>query len=275
MKKHILLFFLFNITLSYAQVGINTANPQGIIHIDGSKNNPKEQVPSNEQQKDDFTVLANGNVGIGTISPENKLHIKADFNPLKLEGLQDDLIESKKLLTINENGIVKAVSLQNTSIPQPAVLYLSENVTNFLNRYYIGQKQTVTPLKLIKNSIPGLLFNSSTSTITFPKGTYEIVFSYEATHNSNNCTLSSYFVDFPSPNGSRRIHNTAEHLQGAQSNHGGTITYTVSLTANETIWPIEFGRGESGNCAIDFPNNTSGMTLFKNSTQVLIFRIGE
>lgn len=61
----------------FAQVGINTENPQGIFNIDGGKDNPTTgtgHTPA--QQLNDFTVLASGNVGIGTTAPTQKLEIQ-------------------------------------------------------------------------------------------------------------------------------------------------------------------------------------------------------
>lgn len=61
-------------------VGINTANPQGVLHIDGAKDNPATGTPSAAQQANDFTVQAAGsqvNVGVGTLSPKVKLDARA------------------------------------------------------------------------------------------------------------------------------------------------------------------------------------------------------
>lgn len=75
MKKNLLLAGLLTTfsLVAKSQVGINTSNPQGILNIDGLKNNPTTGVPSTAQSTDDFTVISNGNVGIGTVSPTNKL----------------------------------------------------------------------------------------------------------------------------------------------------------------------------------------------------------
>lgn len=75
MKKNLLLAGLLTTfsLVAKSQVGINTSNPQGIFNIDGLKNNPTTGVPSTAQSTDDFTVISNGNVGIGTVSPTNKL----------------------------------------------------------------------------------------------------------------------------------------------------------------------------------------------------------
>ncbi|KYH06635.1 hypothetical protein A1704_23425 [Chryseobacterium cucumeris] len=75
MKKNILL--LISLLVSFAaksQFGINTPNPQTLLHIDGAKDNPITGIPSTLQQSNDFVVTSAGNVGIGTISPAAKLH---------------------------------------------------------------------------------------------------------------------------------------------------------------------------------------------------------
>ncbi|MDQ1855232.1 hypothetical protein [Chryseobacterium sp. WLY505] len=75
MKKNLLLAGLLTTfsLVAKSQVGINTSNPQGIFNIDGLKNNPTTGVPSTAQATDDFVVTSNGNVGVGTVSPTNKL----------------------------------------------------------------------------------------------------------------------------------------------------------------------------------------------------------
>ena len=78
MKKNIIISIgLLLSGFSYSQVGINTANPQGIFNIDGGKDNPTTgSAHTNAQQLNDFTVTAAGNVGIGKIAPSTKLHIR-------------------------------------------------------------------------------------------------------------------------------------------------------------------------------------------------------
>lgn len=54
----------------YAQVGINTNNPQGIFHIDA-----KGDTSGNTNVTDDVIVTKDGNIGIGTILPQAKVDI--------------------------------------------------------------------------------------------------------------------------------------------------------------------------------------------------------
>lgn len=63
--------------------------------------------------KADYTVehmriTHKGLIGIGTTAPDNKLHIKADANPLKLEGLQADA-NATTILVADANGVVKTI----------------------------------------------------------------------------------------------------------------------------------------------------------------------
>ena len=78
MKNNIILLFsLICCGSFYSQVGVNTPNPQGVFNIDGAKDNPKTGTGHTvAQQLIDVTVLANGNVGLGTINPSTKLEIQ-------------------------------------------------------------------------------------------------------------------------------------------------------------------------------------------------------
>lgn len=83
MKTITCTLFLFLITaFGYAQIGINTENPKGLLHIDGASSpatiNPASGNISDIQASDDVIINNSGYVGIGTIAPTTKLHIKGD-----------------------------------------------------------------------------------------------------------------------------------------------------------------------------------------------------
>lgn len=76
--KLILLICLVQITfLSQAQVGVGTQNPNGIFHVDGQHNNT---TTNDNRFHDDLVILANGNVGLGTLTPKVKLDLRNESN---------------------------------------------------------------------------------------------------------------------------------------------------------------------------------------------------
>lgn len=206
------------------------------------------------------------NVGINTESPTNTLHIKSTANPLRMEGLQAPAeTDAIGILVANADGVVRKTSIV---YPTAAIIRMSTKISDFLSTASAGGTQTLSGLTLESNNIKGLSFNTSTSTVSFPKGTYLISFSYEGDHNTTGCTISSYFIDFPNQSGSSRIHSTASHNQGGASNHGGTITYATAFTETKN-WTIAMGRGVSGNCT------GAGMSLAGGSTFISILKVAE
>lgn len=264
MNYYLVILLFLSMTLS-AQVGVNTTNPQGVFNIDGAKDNPATGAPNAAQQANDVAVTATGNMGIGITTPTNKLHINGT-NPLRLQGLTAGVASTDPLIVADANGVLKTIgTLSSLSIPTPAIFRLETAQSNFLSGQGAGGLQAV-PMSMVKNSIPGLTYSGNT--ITFPAGAYQMTFIYEGSHNATGCTISSYFIDFPLNNGTTRIHNTASHMQGNLSSHGGTVTYATTLPAGRS-WSIQLGRGQSGNCT------GPGMTLDATSTQLLVFRIGD
>lgn len=65
-----LLFLTLGSTAYFAQIGVNTQNPQAAFHIDGTKDNPATGMPTATQQLNDVVVTSSGNVGIGTVTPD-------------------------------------------------------------------------------------------------------------------------------------------------------------------------------------------------------------
>lgn len=76
MKKNaFLLSLLLSGTAAYAQIGINTPNPQGILHVDGAKDNPASGTLTAAQQDNDVIVTQLGKLGIGNTNPTSKLEV--------------------------------------------------------------------------------------------------------------------------------------------------------------------------------------------------------
>ena len=90
--------------ISFAQVGINTVNPQGIFNVDGGKDNPATGVPTAAQSLNDFVVKADGKIGIGTNSPGAKLEIN-NGSTIGAIKIVDGTQSAGKVLTSDANGV--------------------------------------------------------------------------------------------------------------------------------------------------------------------------
>uniref|UniRef100_A0AAU6WNJ8 SH3 domain-containing protein n=1 Tax=Chryseobacterium endophyticum TaxID=1854762 RepID=A0AAU6WNJ8_9FLAO len=79
MKKINLSFtiMLLSYQLYCSQVGINTSNPQGRLHVDGNKDNPATGSPNSTQAANDFFIDSVGNTGVGTLIPSVKLDLRS------------------------------------------------------------------------------------------------------------------------------------------------------------------------------------------------------
>ncbi len=130
MKKYIFIASLLVLNLSLGQVGINTNNPQGILNVDGAKDNPATGNPTAVQQANDFIVTEKGSVGIGTTNPDPSAILQLDVSALA-SGSQKGFLGPKVTLTSNTD---------QTTIPNPAVGLLVYNLgtdTNFKTKGYL------------------------------------------------------------------------------------------------------------------------------------------
>lgn len=117
MKKFILGAILAS-TLSYAQVGVNTSNPQATFHVDGAKDNPATGAPSNAQQLNDFAVTNAGRVGVGTTAPTQKVDV-ADGN-VRVRNINNTPgVATDKFVVADPNGVLKTVPAPSFSLSGP------------------------------------------------------------------------------------------------------------------------------------------------------------
>ncbi|CAA7390014.1 hypothetical protein [Chryseobacterium fistulae] len=199
MKTFLLLTVLFPI-IGFGQVGINTQNPQGILHVDGGKDNPTIGVPTSPQQLNDFIVTQEGNVGIGKTNPTTKLEITSGTNGVS--GLKFNNINSSSTPNINTASLgIDAngnVSVQNSA-------------------------PILTSFKSF--SIDGNVSTNSLVTI----GTLE--FRY-----ISNCTSSGSYIQIRSTSGANNI-GVMHGIYVTQQN-AATFADTVALVATPTFTNI-------------------------------------
>ncbi|MCS4300933.1 hypothetical protein [Chryseobacterium sp. BIGb0232] len=101
----------------YSQIGVGTENPRQAFHIDGAKDNAVTGAPTLAQSLNDVAVTSTGSVGIGTITPNNKLELNsgtANASGLRFTNLSSATpITSGATLGVSSTGDV--ITVQGSS----------------------------------------------------------------------------------------------------------------------------------------------------------------
>ncbi|SEW11034.1 hypothetical protein SAMN05421841_1082 [Chryseobacterium wanjuense] len=128
MKKYfITLLAMLLSNTAFSQVGIYTPNPQGILHIDGAKDNPIMAIPNGIQAANDVVITSTGNVGIGTINPNGALQFRNNENSRKIVLYQNAVNNDHQFYGFGVNsGILR---YQVNSIASSHVFYAGANDT--------------------------------------------------------------------------------------------------------------------------------------------------
>lgn len=128
MKKNILLLSMLIIAnFANGQVGIQTSNPQGSLHVDGAKDNPATGTPTDVQQANDFIVTSTGMVGIGNLTPLSNLHV---LNRGSATGIGGGEATNTGLLIENpiaNNSILSILRTTGTTGIKQAVMGINPN----------------------------------------------------------------------------------------------------------------------------------------------------
>lgn len=109
MKKTLILGLLLQGSIwMYSQIGINTSNPQTVLHVDGAKDNPATGAPSAAQQTNDVVVTANGTIGIGTATPhaDAALDITSSNKGFKLPNISLTSTDNPSPLNAHVSGMI-------------------------------------------------------------------------------------------------------------------------------------------------------------------------
>ncbi|KQS45854.1 MAG: hypothetical protein KAF41_11765 [Flavobacterium sp.] len=139
------------------QTGINTKNPQGILHVDSAINNPTLGLPTVEQT-DDFIITNSGNVGIGTITPNTKLHIKSTTSGALR--IQDGTQAANRLFVSDINGtgtwitpaVTKDAKMGTFPSPAQTIILTGTNNGGSTNPIYSGLYLDLEPGRWLVNA---------------------------------------------------------------------------------------------------------------------------
>lgn len=268
---------LFSI-FSNAQVGINTTNPQGVFNIDAAKDNPTSGTPTSIQALNDITVNTAGNFGIGTNSPQRKLHVNASSSSVRFENLATlpSNVESAGLVmdsngdiyknnTVSVEGQIIRIGLNGATYgtTSESALRFSANDTaaemgnapnnasNFINTI-VGSNITDGVNTSAGQGSPA----RTTDQITLQPGVYKIqvrlVGSFGGTSNNNNIFLKSIvnnneysLVNLTNPTTQTQTYYFDDYVNitgGAQTVDFSILPTTNSFTISSNLSP---GTGNS------------------------------
>ncbi|MGG7437343.1 hypothetical protein ACQ7CU_04605 [Chryseobacterium arthrosphaerae] len=142
MKKNYFIVVLFFCCTLYAQIGINTQNPQGAFHIDAAKDNNITGVPTLSQQANDAVITSNGNLGIGTITPNSILQLNGSLS-LPVVVTDQNYTLTDRDYSVIFNGLSQdAASHVIFTIPDPSTckgrIYKITSLNGGANGHYNG-----------------------------------------------------------------------------------------------------------------------------------------
>lgn len=151
MARILFFLFVFFVQFGYSQIGIKTTNPLGVFHIDGNKDNPASGIPNSSQSLDDVFINSNGEVGIGTVNPQNKVYIVGN--------------------NVNHPFVIdKALNLNATDHYEQLAIDTEGNV---------GIKSSIATLAsvfTIQSQIRGLNMTSGSSNVNIPLSANDLIF---------------------------------------------------------------------------------------------------
>ncbi|SIP96602.1 hypothetical protein SAMN05880574_10336 [Chryseobacterium sp. RU37D] len=170
-----IIVLLFLSEFIYAQIGIYTSNPQGIFHIDGSKDNPKSGTPSVVQQSNDFAVAVNSgigqgtiSVGIGTVVPTERIDIVN--GSIRIRDINNNIgLGSDKLLVADSNGVIKVAGGEAFSVNNSGNRILNATAGSNLSADNDWNDNEFTTLKLNEQYDTMNSYDPSTGEFIVPK----------------------------------------------------------------------------------------------------------
>lgn len=161
MKRFLLLTGFFPLLCYlFAQVGINTQNPQGVFHVDA-----KGDTNGSANISDDIIVDADGNLGIGTLSPTTKLHIKTDALTPGIR-IENASVQNGYVLATDNSGVGSWNANVSTAYAKWRITNTNFNFTGVAKQFSATSAATVN----FESTIAGV--THSINSISVPQGRY-------------------------------------------------------------------------------------------------------
>jgi len=262
MKKTIPIFLTvisvvcFSTIKAQNSVGIDTANPLGIFHVDGKKNTAASS-PTDAQLSDDFIINAStGTIGIGVLLPKTKLDLRNGMNTDNAIGIG--------------NTTLTAAQAEKGALRYNGTILQYSNGTEWVN---------ITPVPAIK-------------TVVAATKTTQPVYCYAAggvsvgNYNGIPHRTPCYITDWNQKYNNSTVGGTFAPSSGVfTANRNGvfTATFTFALASGkvrafsadanqvEAIWRLRDSLGNELNsvkCANNYPSDSRSTDTGRGSVPV-------
>lgn len=251
---------------SYAQVGVNTANPQTTFHVDGNKDNAASGTPTTTQQANDFAITNSGNVGISTINPSEKLDIATGNVRVRAINSNTGVPGTDKYVVADGNGVLKTINFTTTDLFH-ARLSADQNANSGVIATLLFAAPLVTSTYYS--------YNSTTGTLTFNQaGNYIVTFQA----SFGNVTAGTQLVLGVRPVPDNNYLARGSHYAGADTptltatvRIGELMNYTTMLIVPSAGYQVRFTAAPNQNCTV--LASETGSTGSGNVTNITIQKI--
>ncbi|NIF06688.1 hypothetical protein F3J23_14655 [Chryseobacterium sp. Tr-659] len=249
MAKYITYFILLLWSNLYrSQIGINTANPQTMFHIDGKKDNPKTGVPTTIQQANDIVFTSSGSMGIGTILPDSSavMHLKSENKGVLLPKISLQSKTDKQTITKPANGLL--IYNINNSLQGGTGMYYNSGTSDTPAWYKVASTNDIPEYNSYSlTSLRSFNINDAVTRVysysqligncnisahpneCIPPTTTQFDYSYRITFNKNKIGTDKYAIlSFDYKISTATIDN-------AIINNGNWLVYDIEFNINNNI----------------------------------------
>lgn len=238
MKKElysILILFLISSVVVFGQTGVQTKQPQGVLHIDGQKDN--SGVPTENQRKNDVVFTEDGYLGVGILNPDTRVDIRSG-EQTSIVGIGQTSRTAVEVgagvLRYNEANDMMEYSdglnwypLSDMPPPKAVVVATKTSTQTFAN----NSGTTITNFNTVEDNYDA--FNNSSGVFTAPReGYYYVSLNYTLSSGvvNNNSYIESVIVSSNSQNNIKEYRGL-NSFPGFHANYHPQIEVAGNATA--------------------------------------------